>query len=300
MKAFLTVSFFVFFSRLALCQQITIDSLAVDSSEEYEIDTVVIYQEPFLINKTVYVPVETAPHSFSVDFYINQFYFRNQYSASNPDRADEAIGFKNNTSPALSYGFGGNVNYHKKKFVTSLGLGFASFREEYSSSAFHLKVDSSMFIDTLDSYYAIRGTDTTWFYTTENKTIIDSSTYIVNGKSIVSFEYLNLMVQEGYEWKYNKITCFVRAGVMLGLYLKAKEKLLSGEDAASNHRSGLVSSCNLGYSISIGLNYVLSQKTAVFAEPYFTGSLNSVFKKEANTSLNRMCYGLRFGLRYFF
>jgi hypothetical protein len=139
MKAAYSLLFFIALtSSLVSSAQDTLDL----KNPHQEIDTVVIYKDPLVLRKTVYVKVKRKEKESWLEFNASSFYTINTYKAC-PGWEPYLENLKNTTSSSPGYSLSANYIFFYNDFSASIGIGYTSYRESFiftsSTQGFSLK-----------------------------------------------------------------------------------------------------------------------------------------------------------------
>jgi hypothetical protein len=107
------------------------DTLEIEGDQV--VDTVVIYKDPLVVKKTVYVYEEAKKRKKEIwiEIAASSFYTQNKYIDC-PGYEIYLTELKKSTKPLLGYHIGANVLRFYNNFLLSTGIGYTSFREKLS------------------------------------------------------------------------------------------------------------------------------------------------------------------------
>jgi hypothetical protein len=125
------------FSTMSVAQ----DTLDLQN-HQLEIDTVVIYKDPLVLRKTVYVKVKRKEKESWLEVNVSPFYTINRYEAC-PGWESYLENLENTTSSSPGYSLSANYIFFYNDFLASIGIGYTSFKESFtftsSTQGFSLK-----------------------------------------------------------------------------------------------------------------------------------------------------------------
>lgn len=274
---------------------VTYDTIFLSPDTVTYIDTVYQYYDD-LVKNTI---------EFQAEVFFSPLLFSSKYSFSDIENDEYGQLFEKAHSPELSYSFGANFSLAYKKLLFQSGINYTVFNEDFDYNApAYLSIDTNIYfsIDTLDTYYIVEGTDTSWFYITEEKeyTQIDTSQHQNSFTSRNSYSYIEFPLIFGYTITKNKFSILPKTGLIIGLLQQTKGKTIDPNNyqdiADLNDLSGsMFTTVPLFIYLSLGIQYHLAEKTALFVEPYYRQQLNSMYKNDFPVSRKIRAMGVKFG-----
>jgi hypothetical protein len=231
-----------------------------------KIDTVVIYKEPVVVRKEVYVnPSEgaKADSGFEKGAEIFIMPLKNfNYYANCPLAREYFSKFDQSVSPVVSFSFGGRFYLLKKWLYLSSDLSYTTMRERF---AFKSSSEQFDVINTL--------------------------------------AYGEASLSAGYAKKSRNFLFILSSGGMLSKMLAYKGKILSYE-SKGNSVEDLQKRIYNDYIFSIiaafKVAYNMSGMTRLFVEPSYRGDLTSVVSRPGPYVQQRNSVGVRLGLTFKF
>ncbi|OFX19118.1 MAG: hypothetical protein A2033_15905 [Bacteroidetes bacterium GWA2_31_9] len=222
--------------------------------------------------------------------------------------------YESKQSTLLSYSVGLNVNYEYYGFVLQGGLsysqlGFTGNRLSLNDSTFNsnnymgyiadsarFSYDSLSYNDTLSSILlAYDKFDTLSMY--GNDSLLNNK---LNSKN--KYRYFEFPLTVSYSVKQNNFTFGVTGGLITGLFINVSEgpKINSEKKTSDLKKENPYAVPNFSSYLGFYVGYELNNNSAIFLEPYYRKSLNSIYTKESYFTQKFTAYGARVGLRYSF
>ena len=238
--------------------------------------------------------------------------------------------FNNSSLPALSFSLGANVSYEIDKWRIQTGVSYLQLNEnfiyseeintidttgsfwEYTPTGYTHSFDTVGYqfqIDTLngDTFFVyvpmiidsiIMVYDSSKIYQT--KTTSSIKDYNIRNK----YTYLNIPLMFGYNFYNNKkLSLTGKLGGNIGILLNAKGKSFSLADNKSIIDFDINSlpfvKTNIRWMASINMYYKLEKNMGVYVEPYYRGSLNSMFDSNHLLGLKANAIGIYAGFRFY-
>ena len=193
-----------------------------------------------------------------------------------------------------------------KNILFQAGINSTQFHEEFNyHPPSYLSFDTNIFIitDTLDTYYIVDGTDTSWFYITEENeyTQIDTIQNQNNYTARNSYSYFEFPVIFGYAINKNRFSFLPKAGIIIGVLNITKGKTINNENFQSTAdltdlSGSMFTTIPISMYFSLGIHFNFSEKAALFAEPYYRQHINSVYKNDFPINRKIRAVGMRFGI----
>ena len=166
-------------------------------------------------------------------------------------------------------------------------------------------------IDTIDSYYQIVGSDTSWIYITESNTInLSDSSYSIVTDTLKDekshtfsnrYKYIEIPLIIGYSINNGRFTTSLKAGVITSFLWNAQGKSITGQSAndiySITHDD--FPSVRLDLYSAIETRYLIRTRYFIFGEAYYRQTV-SPFTKQNHISYRFNSYGLKLGAGMYF
>ena len=275
----------------------------------YEYDTVFLPPDTIRYVDTVYMYYEDTLQKkliWQAEVFFSPFMFFDKYSFQTTEDNGYGQLFENSHSPELSYTYGVNINLVYKNLLFQTGINYTQFQEKFNyHSPTYLSFNTNIFIitDTLDTYYIVEGTDTTWFYITEENeyTQIDTIQNQNHFTDRNSYSYFEFPVVFGYAINKNRFSFLPKAGIIIGVLKQTKGKTINIENFQSTSDlndlfGSMFTTIPLSMYFSLGIHYSFSKKVALIAEPYYRQHINSVYKNDFPVNRKIGASGVKSGL----
>ncbi|MFH0936181.1 MAG: hypothetical protein V1815_00695 [Candidatus Woesearchaeota archaeon] len=294
-----------------------------DNTETISGDTLTVFD---IQNNIDMVSKRTSDllNKYSIDLYFTPAYTWHILSANNPVY-NELIDIKKQYEiPLITYSTGVNINYSLKNVLFQTGIIYTLLRDKINYNLTTLQVNTSYLYnysneefwktDTVDIYYQITDNDTSWFFITKEKLVeTTDSTLVTDYDSIIDelsynninkYNYIEFPFIMGYEIKRDKVTYSFKGGVILGLLINAKGKMLSVNDNNTfiliNTDEQLFIKPNLSVILATEINYKISKKFSLLTEIYVRQNIKSIYDKNFYFSEKYLLIGIKAGFRYNF
>jgi hypothetical protein len=198
-----------------------------------------------------------------------------------------------------SYALGIDAIKLLNRWNFSMGLRFSYYGQKLDQQ-YETTTGGNYQTDTIDIYYTIVDTDTSWYYVTDSTWIpLDSRQYNYDRSNAIG--YLELNLSASYDFYYNSnIRLYGKIGAQVGGLVYKNGIAIPDE----NHLDG-ISFADLNFnasfalSVSAGMKLRLVDQMDFMMEPYYLKYFNQYIKEHSyDNKLN--AFGLKFGLIYYF
>ncbi|MFH0865344.1 MAG: outer membrane beta-barrel protein [Bacteroidota bacterium] len=122
-------------------------------------------------------------------------------------------------------------------------------------------------------------------------------------KASMQISYLQIPVMAGYSISRGKFQYSVSGGISLGIPLSISGRMIETDNyTISGVENQSLPLRKIVYSglLRAGVNYIISPRYSIFAQPSINYTFNSVFDKEYPVNQKYITYGLRMGISYRF
>lgn len=199
-----------------------------------------------------------------------------------------------------NFSLGADLIRTQKRFKYSLGFRYTQFNDRYMQQ--DIKVSGGFYQpDTVDIYYTVSQSDTSWFYVMDSAWIPSESyhsTYEITNR----LAYLELNLTAAYDFYQGRSTSFYgRLGVQIG-YLIYKEGVARFEEAKPEgvNFSELKFNNNvLSGMAGLGMRNKINDKLDLNAECYYLHYFTEPLKDRGGQPQLK-ALGIKLGLQYYF
>ena len=207
---------------------------------------------------------------------------------------------KNNVSFTLrSFSLGIDAVKLLNRWNFSFGLRLSHFSQQFTQQ-YSVSTGGNYQTDTIDIYYTVVETDTSWYYVTDSSWIpLDSKEYNYERSNAVG--YLELNAAASYDlYKTANLRIYGKIGGQFG-WMIYKDGIVIPDEAHAEGVpfSDLQFNTTYGLSAGLGLKSRMTDRMDFNAELYYVRYFNQLVKEyEFDNKLNAV--GLKVGLIYYF
>lgn len=233
-----------------------------------------------------------------LDLGINAGYFLPMAGYNATENYSEKIKqYKDSYSSDVFSGYTGlAINASYRHLTLSAGLGATLFSQKLDYT--YLKETGGFYQkDTLDKYYTLTETDTTWYY------ILDSS-YIPKDNELFNYKinnhvrYLEIPLTVQYNHAVQKMLLYGNAGIITGFHIGSDGQLIhSEEDGIISLRNLKARSLIFSWTVSAGIALPVSNKLIFRSSLSLRNHLNSIYK-EFPIQTKFLAFGVNAGISY--
>lgn len=206
---------------------------STESKDSVIFDTVIIVKEPIIIKREIYIEEELPPLPIFISLtpFVDFNYKVNSFKAVGNHLASFESSLKNATKSKMGYRFGLTGRIHYKNWFLGSGVHFGS-----SSNKFHFfrpfyQIDSTLIstLDTLDTYFVVNNSDTTWHYITQEVQMFQNDTLDLSSThdTINHFRYIEIPLTAGYNITLDKLQLKLYAGLIAGFLVSGNSSTIS-------------------------------------------------------------------------
>ncbi|MBU1009283.1 MAG: STN domain-containing protein [Bacteroidetes bacterium] len=226
----------------------------------------------------------------------NQFGF----SSSEPDgellrivKESESISFRN-------FSLGAEAGYNTGKWSFNTGLQFTGFSNRFKFLD-EQSVGGYYDVDTLDAYYTVVLTDTTWIYITDSAYVpLDYRQY--NYNQLNNLGYLEWQLSAAYNlYKKPDLRVYASLGLVMSQLIYSNGTLISNSNGFHGVDYDIINlqPTLISYKLGLGIRKKLSDWFDFTGELFYRHSMNSVYKDYSiDKKINAT--GLKAGIIYYF
>ncbi len=297
MKYIFLAIFFTFFIADTLGQRIK-----ADSTNHYT-DTVVIYKDPLVIRKKIYVaPAAIIERHWYGELAVGGGWFKNNFYDQNSNGISEKL----NQVIATTYTANIGVSLFRKftKWDIGLGIQIENYKENFSFDAVKTTVEAIPYLrtDTIDIYYNVINNDTNYFYveetTLQNKYSPQTTSEKFDANNTSTF--LALPFQIKYKIFDKKIGLQIVAGIVPAMVVTANGNSLVPAamgykvvDLTKQNFSTLSLSGNLGFALS----YPIYHRIKISLQPLYSAHLSNIATANQPYILTRSRFTVQVGIQ---
>lgn len=182
----------------------------------------------------------------------------------------------------------------------TLGLRYTQFNDRFMKQ--EIQTSGGFFLkDTVDQYYTVSQTDTSWFYVTDSSWVpLETSVHAYEITNKLGYVEVNAAI--AYDFYSRKNTSlFIKLGGQMGFlsYREGLSLLKNGDPSGTRFGDLKFVSTTYALQLGIGLRSKLTEKLDVHGECYYLQYFNNVLLDHPlNNSINAL--GIKLGLRYYF
>lgn len=273
-----------------------------DTIYKYQYDTLRINDTVFVGKKIENTNVDESKNPITQ--YFNSISAReNGWTAAiniAPIVANFSLSDQNNDVSVRNFSLGVEVSKNFKKWNVSGGFKLTHFSEKYNQT-YNISEGGFFITDTIDEYYTIIQTDTSWYYVTDSTwSPVDNHEYSYDINNRVA--YLEFFAALSFDYfSTRKYSLYAKAGLQTGIMIYKKGIAVEnvndpeGVDFADMNFNATTYS----FSIGTGINYRISDHFDFNSELYYFNNFNDVVTDyPIKNSLAGV--GLKMGLVYYF
>jgi hypothetical protein len=187
-----------------------------------------------------------------------------------------------------------------ERWNISLGARLSQFGQQFTQQ-YSVNMGGFYDTDTVDTYYTVINTDTSWYYVTDSSWVpVENREYSYDKVNKLGFLEFNLSASYDI-YKSEKIRWYLKAGGQLSLLIYKNGIAIPGEDQAEVTDFDDIEFNYWNYSVTIGtgLKYKMADKVDFNTELYYAGYLNQLVPDYTmDTKFNAI--GLKLGLIFYF
>lgn len=196
----------------------------------------------------------------------------------------------------FSYAAGMNGGVVKNGLIAETGLAIRKVRNGFSYT--YSKPEESFYeVDTLDSYYTISGSDTSWYYVT------DSSMQFIPGyeefyQNTNEYTFLDVPLNIGYQLKINDFDLEFKAGLSLAFLLSKQGYYIAEESLYPvKEIENIDSKPGINGGISLAGVYHINKRIGLSGQLNMRTVLSDPFRDSYPVEADRSEFLLRLGIR---
>ena len=286
---FITVLIFTFLSISSWSQTITYDTIMEVKEVDGYLDTIYYVKQHVQINKEFVVVDTVRGNQWAFDVYFGTLLLAGDCPYTEPN-------LKYQSSSSNGYHFGGTIYYNlPKKWSFRVGAQFTqqTTTSNYSQGISYTEDVTQQVNDTLDTYFNIIGSDTSYFHIIESNTVTTTEDRVNTQYISYTWEtwYLEIPLQISYGIEKGKWAFNVLAGTSLGFQL---QNVITDNEFDNPTNVNFNFSTNLLLSGQLG--YFIGNTTILQFEPRYKNRLNNT----QNSVLPSNEFHTTIGIKHFF
>ncbi|HEX8549794.1 MAG TPA: hypothetical protein VF691_22730, partial [Cytophagaceae bacterium] len=211
------------------------------------------------------------------------------------------------TIPVLNFSAGFNLFRTFEKMDIGLGLTLSLNKEKFDYDYTYSLIDSSRTIrrDTIDTYYNIKGRDTTYFYVIETKyqTLFKSRIQSLNIKDNNTSLFLDIPILLKYKIIDKKVGVKILASLSPTILVSIKGKTISKESFSTTVRDLSkkdISLFSVKGGIGMEVSYDIGKDIKLLLSSSYSIYITSITSKDLPFTLRRNNISFQAGLQFGF
>jgi hypothetical protein len=292
-----------------------------DSLKENKSDTVksiILPRDTTTIHAPM--PANKKENYFFTGFNFSGFVFSNTLKSLSSEMDAHKNTRKNYEDPMPSFSFAITPGYKFNRWSIQSGLQYSQLRNKYNYPFQIENVLSSIIMqdtsfsalqnDTIDVYYQVIGTDTTWFYiinqhwVTVNDSVAHTKIDTVHedhiNKGIQYYHFVEIPLIFGYDFfKSNKLRIEIKAGAVASFLVYRRGEIVSFNDVPTFISLKNYPFVNVSFSgyLGLGISYSLSNNLNIELRPYYQKGVSSLLHKNNSLTQTLDKKGILLGLQ---
>lgn len=178
---------------------------------------------------------------------------------------------------SFSATLGLDIRLSKRKWTAGSGIYFTTFGQKLDYT-YNQQEGGFFRKDTLDPYYTLNDSDTTWYYIVDSTYVpIDNKLYNYKINNHIKYFEVPLVLQRN--WGYRSMLLFFRGGIIPGFFLGSTGQLiLTEENGIISMKEIEAKSVVLSYTAGIGAAFPLGRKAIFNTSLYYRNHFSSIYK----------------------
>lgn len=303
--------------KTTIDKTIGINTFSSDNFHEPIIDTIFVLDTIFEIHTdtlhiidTIYIDKEKQKRTTKSKYKNSDIDFFNPQIARDygwsggvflaPILSNFSLASQNNTLSIRNFSFGIEASKSFNKWNVSAGLKLTHFSENFNHT--YYVTEGGFFVtDTIDEYYTVTETDTSWYYVTDSTwKPIDNEEYSYNIKNRIGYLEFSTAVSFDYITT-RKFRLYAKVGVQLGVMIYSSGLAIPDADDPVGVDFADLDFNNTSYSLLLGtgIKYRIDDHFDFNSELYYFNNFNEIVNDyPINKKLRGL--GLKFGVIYYF
>ena len=276
--------------------------LKTDSNTSYT-DTIVIYKDPLVIRKKIYLaPPAILERQWYAELAVGGGWFKNNYSDQNSNGISEKL--NQVIVPTYTANIGLFIFRKFTKWDIGLGIQIENYKEKFAFDAVKTNVEATPYLrtDTIDIYYNVINTDTTYFYveetTLQNKYDTQTTSEKLNANNTSTF--LAIPFQIKYKIFDKKIGLQILVGIVPAMVVTANGNSIVHTAAGHkvvNLTKRSFSTLSLSGNVGFALSYPIFTHTKINLQPLYSTHLSNIAASIQPYILKRSRFTVQVGIQ---
>lgn len=273
-----------------------------DSTNHYT-DTVVIYKDPLVIRKKIYVaPPAIKERQWYAELTFGGGLFKNNFYNHNLDGVSEKL--NQVIVPTLNAAIGISLFRKFMKWDIGLGIQLDYYKEKFAFNAVKTAIEAMPYLrtDTIDIYYNVINTDTNYFYVEETtlQYKYNSQTTSEKFNTNNTSTFLAIPFQIKYKIIDKKIALQIVAGILPTMVVTAKgSSLISipSDNKVVDLIKQYFSTFSISGTLGFAMSYPILPGTKISLQPMYSTHLSNIAASNQPYSLKRNRFAVQVGIQ---
>ena len=203
-------------------------------------------------------------------------------------------------TPSLVYGLGLDGGYKYNRLSGGINLGYRSVRYRFLLEQ-TLYAGDYYVNDTLDTYYVVHETDTTYHYILDS-TYVPLTTTNYAYRDVNRIDYLNVGLFAAYDFvKLAHFRAFVKAGVSVDFLVNYSGSFNASESPFhAPIAKDQVEPARLSYYGGLGVAWKVANRIEFVPEVYYRVTSGSLYRASFPFDMRMRLWDFRLGMTYYF
>ena len=274
-----------------------------DTVVKIQIDTILITDTVFIEKEKPKKPATTKIKDIPVDYFNPGASRENGWAAAiyfAPIISDFSLAKHTENWDIRNFSLGVEAIKIFNNWNISGSFKLTHFAEKFNHS-YNITEGGYFVSDTVDEYYTVSQTDTTWHYVTDSiYKPLDNHEYSYNINNRIG--YLEFVVSVSYDYYFNrKLRLYVKAGMQTGVLIYSSGMAIPDEAEPAGVDFANLNFNNLSYSVLLGagMKYRINEYFDFNSELYYFNNFTEVVADYPSDKKIKGV-GLKLGLIYYF
>jgi hypothetical protein len=273
-------------------------------SNNYEIiyDTVYVAADTIRKTDTVKVFVEHKPEiQYSFELSSSPFLSTVNINPTTESFAPYAYRVNQARSTMPGYRIDGNLKVQKRNQAIYIGIGFLNYRElqTYSLNYKIPHITQYSKLDTIDSYFVVRGSDTSLVAVTKEQLYTRTDTIVELRKNELknNLVFIEIPLVYGYHISLGRSALELKTGIECSFLIHKKIRTISNDGLFIKDMSKLnvFSNLTIALWLSCSIQYPINENVHIIIEPWFMNRINSSYHNNYLISEKLQLFGIKLG-----
>ena len=274
-----------------------------DTIVKIQIDTILITDTVFIEKEKPKKPATAKIKDIPVDYFNPQASRENGWAAAiyfAPIISDFSLAKHTENWDIRNFSLGVEAIKIFNNWNVSGSFKLTHFADKFNHS-YNITEGGYFVTDTIDEYYTVGQTDTTWYYVTDSiYKPLDNHEYSYNINNRIG--YLEFAVSASYDYSINrKLRLYVKAGIQAGVLIYSSGMAIPDADEPAGVDFANLNFNNLSYSVLVGagMKYRINEYFDFNSELYYFNNFTEVVADYPSDKKIKGV-GLKLGLIYYF